>query len=115
MRLHSESATNMTRTIQIPVELPQVQVVHTAELCLSRHATSCSHGNPTALVGQVVPAELRIQHTRVWDDPESAAKGGSYDFVYEIHCNQDHWLVGGQKRVAFSATVNRTPPLDAEA
>jgi hypothetical protein len=100
----------MTRTIQIPVELPQVHVVHTVELELPQHGTGRLESIPTALVGQVLPAELRIQHTRVWDDREAAVKGRPYEFVYEIHCDMDHWLIGGQKRVAFSAKVGDDRP-----
>lgn len=110
IQLPSQVDSTKNRTIVIPVELPQVQVVHTAELHLPG-LEARNGGNDTdqiALVGQVIAAELKIQHTRTWDKSQSSGRGKALDFIYEIHGNMDHWLIGGQKRIAFTAKVRRT-------
>ncbi|KZF20753.1 hypothetical protein L228DRAFT_262661 [Xylona heveae TC161] len=100
--------------IAIPVEVPQIQVVHTAELSILSPDVPSSNGiDVTVSIGDVLPADIRIRHSRIWDvDRALAGKGGSamgdrpLTFVYEVHANADHWLVGGQRQAHYSAREN---------
>ena len=97
--------------------MPQVQVVHTADLrILDSDGGTCLEAG-MATVGQLIGAELLIKHTRVWDtgkvnatlqsssEPQISGVDAPLEFVYELHANPDHWLIGGRRRVHFSARV----------
>ncbi|PYH98515.1 putative transmembrane protein [Aspergillus ellipticus CBS 707.79] len=93
------------RHIVIPVDIPEIQVVHTAELRL----TNLTDNPPHAAVGQMIAAELSIHHTRRWCSPEHRENGGGpLDFSYEIHANPESWLVGGRRRGNFTADESET-------
>ncbi|KAH0559500.1 hypothetical protein GP486_003985 [Trichoglossum hirsutum] len=106
------------REIVIPVEVPQVQVVHTVDLCVLDPEGSTSSGVSMATIGQLLVAELRIKHTRVWDTGKVNATlrtsvgsrlssaDAPLEFTYEIHANPDQWLIGGRRRVQFAAREN---------
>ncbi|KAH0538372.1 hypothetical protein FGG08_005021 [Glutinoglossum americanum] len=106
------------REIVIPVEVPQVQVVHTAELRMLNLDSSNSSAIGTATIGQLLVAELHIKHTRVWDtgkvnallqnsaEPRQSGADAPLEFIYEIHANPDQWLIGGRRRVQFAAREN---------
>ena len=117
------------RTVTLPFELPSVQVVHTIDLVLvNGDGTQLKAASPFS-VGHMLMAELRVAHSRAWDATRKAAptdstthavsaRGGgreeAIDFVYEIHVDQESWLVGGRRRARFSATVripSHLPPL----
>lgn len=97
------------RTIVIPMEVPQVQVVHTASL----HHLSPRKERflPIAAIGDVLQFELRIIHTRGWDTSRLKAvssdvipdDGAELDFLYEIQANPEVWLIGGKRRANFRA------------
>ncbi len=95
----SETASKPPHQIVIPVELPQVQVVHTVDL----HLISPPSGS-LAAVGQILAAELRIRHTRSWGTSRNTLES-SLEFSYEIHANPETWLIGGRRRAHFSAKV----------
>ena len=89
-----------SRRIVIPVDIPEIQVVHTAELRLGNLATQPTH----AAVGQMIAAELRLRHTRRWCTPEHQEhRDGALEFSYDLHANPDLWLVGGRRRGNFLA------------
>ncbi|KAL5361796.1 trafficking protein particle complex subunit 10 [Aspergillus floccosus] len=93
------------RHIVIPVDIPEVQVVHTAELCLHNLANHPPH----AAVGQMIAAELRLRHTRRWCSPAQREQGdGPLEFSYEMHANPELWLVGGRRRGNFTAREGET-------
>ncbi|KAE8353410.1 trafficking protein particle complex subunit 10 [Aspergillus coremiiformis] len=93
------------RHIIIPVDIPEIQVVHTAELRLCNLAGQPRH----AAVGQMIAAELSLRHTRRWCSPEHRENaGGPLEFSYEIHANPDLWLVGGRRRGNFTADEGET-------
>ncbi|KAI9859250.1 MAG: hypothetical protein M1813_007024 [Trichoglossum hirsutum] len=106
------------REIVIPVEVPQVQVVHTADLRVLNPEGSTSSGTSMATIGQLLVAELHIKHTRVWDtgkvnatlqtsvEPRLSGADAPLEFTYEIHANPDQWLIGGGRRVQFAAREN---------
>jgi hypothetical protein len=113
----------LARQIVIPVEVPEIQVVHTAELRLCTESLA-GHGetvlqqrqqNATAYaaVGHMIPAELVLRHTRRWcskrtesEEANGGGGGGSgqqLEFAYEMHVNPDLWLIGGRRRGHFTA------------
>ncbi|KAE8408425.1 trafficking protein particle complex subunit 10 [Aspergillus pseudonomiae] len=93
------------RHIIIPVDIPEIQVVHTAELRLRNLAGQPPH----AAVGQMIAAELSLRHTRRWCSPEHRENaGGPLEFSYEIHANPELWLVGGRRRGNFTAEEGET-------
>ncbi|KAL4880851.1 trafficking protein particle complex subunit 10 [Aspergillus karnatakaensis] len=93
------------RHIIIPVDIPEIQVVHTAELRL----TNLPEQAPHAAVGQTITAELRLSHTRRWCSPDQRENaGGPLEFSYELHANPDLWMVGGRRRGNFTADEGET-------
>lgn len=68
-------------------------------------------------VGQAIPAELVIKHTRGWSNQTGAeSKDEQLEFYYEVHTHPDTWLVGGQRKAHFSARVSlNCPTLRLEA
>lgn len=106
-----------SRRIIIPVDIPEIQVVHTAELRLSNNNddddASENDNQPThAAVGQMIAAELRLRHTRRWCTPEhqehASHSDGALEFTYDLHTNPDQWLVGGRRRGNFLAREGET-------
>ncbi|KAL4790058.1 trafficking protein particle complex subunit 10 [Aspergillus venezuelensis] len=96
------------RHIIIPVDIPEIQVVHTAELRLSNLADKTEA--PYAAVGQTIPAELRISHTRRWCAPDhrESDPNAPLEFSYELHANPELWMVGGRRRGNFTAVEGET-------
>ncbi|RAL11132.1 putative TMEM1 family protein [Aspergillus homomorphus CBS 101889] len=95
----------LKRHIIIPVDIPHIQVVHTAELRLTNLTDQPRH----AAVGQMIAAELSIHHTRRWCSPDQREQAdGPLEFTYELHANPDSWLVGGRRRGNFTANEGET-------
>ncbi|KAK3291932.1 uncharacterized protein B0H64DRAFT_348331 [Chaetomium fimeti] len=113
-------------TILIPVDIPPVSVVHTADIRLHRPlpsltASTTHHdgddndedggGCPTVLLNQLLPATLHLKWTRLWDTDTPAVVGGGeqavaardrdLEFVYEIVAGAETWLVGGRRKGHF--------------
>ncbi|KAJ5917457.1 hypothetical protein N7466_011011 [Penicillium verhagenii] len=100
-----------TRCIIIPVEIPEIQVVHTAELQLqlSPGLDGSSAGSFHAAVGQMIPAELTLRHTRRWCSPTTQEYAGQpLECSYEVHANPELWLLGGRRRGNFLARDGET-------
>ena len=89
--------------ITIPVDVPTTPNLHTVSLRL--HPPS-SPAQPYT-VGQAIPAELALRHTRVWS-ADGAAPAGSSAFTYELTAPPDAWLVGGRRRARFEACEGET-------
>ncbi|KAL9078787.1 MAG: hypothetical protein Q9157_002307 [Trypethelium eluteriae] len=103
------------RTIIIAVDVPTIQVLHTASLSLPNLSSPNSTQPPLAAVGQALRADLHIRHTRHWDRNNTLASTANLshpsdplDFVYDIHANPDIWLLGGERRAHFSAREGET-------
>lgn len=92
--LPSANPTPQIHHLTVPVQLPQLQILHTARL---RPLTD----SPRIALDHALPAELSISHTRRWGtDP---APGLPLNFVYEVQAPPDTWLVGGQRKAHFAA------------
>ncbi|KAL2176504.1 trafficking protein particle complex subunit 10 [Thermothelomyces heterothallicus CBS 202.75] len=119
----SPSAPEVTNTILIPVDIPSVSVVHTADLRLQQPLPTVTsslgesdEGCPTVLVNQLLPATLQLRWTRIWDTAETvasnqpsavadpatvASRDRDLEFEYEIVAPSDTWLVGGRRKGHF--------------
>lgn len=107
-----EKASIPIRSIIIPVDIPEIQVVHTAELQLQPNGTSAD-ANPTssshAAVGQMIAAELCIRHTRRWCSPTNNEYADQpLECSYELLANPESWLLGGRRRGNFLARDGET-------
>jgi hypothetical protein len=115
----SEAAISKSRSIVIPVEVPAVTVVHTADIKLQSEVTLGSE--LLVVANQPIPATLQIKSTRIWDTAAvSALRSSSKDaedssdqpeeleFVYEISAPTDSWLIGGKRKGHFKLPANAT-------
>jgi trafficking protein particle complex subunit 10 len=85
-----------SRSIIIPVDVPSVTVVHTADLKLLELGN-----NPLAAINQPITASLSIKWTRTWDTERLDHSGIETDFLeffYELSGASDTWLVGGKRK-----------------
>lgn len=102
------------QSILIPVDIPSIAVVHTADIRLQRPIPSLvapldSSDTPVACVNQLLPATLHLKWTRVWDterwqrgaDDAGADVAGGDEFSYEVSAPGETWLVGGRKKGHF--------------
>jgi hypothetical protein len=119
------------RSILIPVDIPSITVVHTADIRLDERpsaipADPSSDSIGTLCTNQLVPATLHLKWTRIWDtgnpDPtaassavsaaappgEAAPKAGpsaaftqDLEFSYDVTAPGDTWLVGGRRKGHF--------------
>lgn len=100
-----------SRSIIIPVDVPSVTAVHTADIKIL-HKPSTS-GEVVAVINEPIPATLEINTTRIWDSSPPSEKGSSQagagiseaaneiDFVYDVSASTDTWLVGGKRKGHF--------------
>ncbi|QSS60330.1 TMEM1 family protein [Histoplasma capsulatum] len=99
----TSSTTIPNRQIIIPVDVPNVQIVHTANLTIPKPDDLIQ-----ATVGEMIPATLTIRHTRRWCPVQAREPEASLEFSYEILVNPDVWLVGGRRRGNFTAKEGET-------
>lgn len=101
---------SIIRQIVIPVDIPSVNIVHTAEIRLLDTLSDTSH----VAVGQVIPAELHLSHTRRWynaakDETNPMSSINPYpdlEFSFEILANPEVWLIGGNRRGNFTSPAS---------
>ncbi|RDA86306.1 hypothetical protein CP532_5656, partial [Ophiocordyceps camponoti-leonardi (nom. inval.)] len=93
------------RSMSIPVEVPSVSVVHTADIRLDTAAAAAT----TAIhVNQAVAATLLLRWTRAWDT--EAETRTEQEFSYEVTAPADAWLIGGRRRGRFVIPGSTTGP-----
>jgi trafficking protein particle complex subunit 10 len=85
-----------------------MDVIHTVSLELHRETLVGPAEVQAVAIGQAIPAELAIQHTRKWSDPSSTLDG-ELEFCFEVHASPDTWVIGGQRKAHFSSRVGRPP------
>jgi hypothetical protein len=99
-----------SRSIIIPVEVPPVTTVHTANLKLLDLA-SIRASTPAVLSTQPVSAVLNIKWTRLWDthspEPKTSGKSDELEFVYDVSGPADTWLIGGRRKGHFKIHANQ--------
>lgn len=117
-------------SILIPVEVPSLTIVHTADIRLQQHAAPSTINNgmtgvatPTVFLNQVLHATLHLKWTRIWDTESTRAK--DLEFSYDVSASSDAWLLGGRRKGHFvipgitgaddtGAGASSTPETEAE-
>lgn len=114
-----ERSVDSASSIMIPVEIPSVSVVHSADIRLSDPTPtllgSTSNVTPAVTIGQVLSATLHLKWTRIWDTAETSTKGDQ-EFSYEISAPSESWLLGGRRKGHFiipTAPTSSTPETEA--
>jgi trafficking protein particle complex subunit 10 len=105
----SESTIAKSRSIIIPVDVPSVTVVHTADIKLLRKGSIITdNGSVVARTNESISAVLEIKWTRIWDttpsppmSPQAPTARQDMHFVYEISAPNDTWLLGGKRTGHF--------------
>ncbi|TDZ68233.1 Trafficking protein particle complex subunit 10 [Colletotrichum trifolii] len=96
------------RTILIPVDVPSIPVFHSIDIQIPPPEKRTSE---TIAINQLLPANLRLRWTRIWDTAVSDGKSinKDYEFSYEVTGLPETWLVGGRRRGHFrSLGVDKT-------
>lgn len=89
------------KSIVIPVDIPSIGIVHTANICLAK-PTAAENPYPEALtMNQLVPATLQLKWTRIWDSATSPQDMADLEFSYEVTAPNDTWLIGGRRKGHF--------------
>lgn len=103
------------RSIVIPVDVPSVTVVNTADLQI-RTSLDPSSFSPVLALNEPIPATLQLKCTRDWDTEhltsgtqESAQH--ELNFHYEISAPADTWLISGRRKGHFTVPSSSKPPL----
>ncbi|KAH6608523.1 cis-golgi transport particle complex subunit [Trichoderma cornu-damae] len=91
-------------SILIPVEIPALPVLHTADISLQSGIPSpiidnASGGLPTVCTNQMLPATLHLKWTRIWDADSSVRS--DQEFSYEVTAPAETWLLGGRRKGHF--------------
>lgn len=95
--------------ILIPVDIPSISVVHTADIRLYKPVPTLLQisdddtEEPVACVNQLLPATLHLKWTRMWDTSrlDTIDVEAGDEFSYEVIAPGDTWLVGGRKKGHF--------------
>jgi hypothetical protein len=92
-----------SRSIIIPVDVPAVTVVHTADLKLSIPSSPISSNTLVAASNTPIPATLELKWTRRWDvqDGVESKNNNDLEFFYEVSGHSDTWLIGGKRKGHF--------------
>ncbi|KAK3376855.1 trafficking protein particle complex subunit 10 [Lasiosphaeria ovina] len=122
---HPEPASVQPNSIIIPVDIPPITIVHTADIDITpKHIDQSANsqvqdplgsltdneGHPTVCINQLLPATLHLRWTRRWDTSgaESVqgktvpiARSRDLEFGYEITAPADTWLLGGRRKGHF--------------
>lgn len=120
-----DAAKTERRSILIPVDIPTITIVHTADMRLDDSEARTitvdpSSGVPAVCINQLLPTTLHLQWTRIWDtgNPHAASAAASssgkpvvagpspaftedLEFSYEVTAPSDTWLVGGRRKGHF--------------
>lgn len=91
------SPTTSPSTISIPVEIPPITIVHTADIRPTQPATGGT--NASYAINQVLPATLHLKWTRIWDT--DGTQGDDLEFSYNVTAPSDTWLIGGRRKGHF--------------
>ncbi|XXG93779.1 hypothetical protein Hte_000028 [Hypoxylon texense] len=96
------------RSILIPVDIPSLTIVHTADIWLQQPVqqsplslSSSDSPTPTVCANQLLPAILHLKWTRIWDTTTPPSEQADVEFSYELTAPQDTWLVGGRRKGHF--------------
>ncbi|KAF4984132.1 hypothetical protein FZEAL_625 [Fusarium zealandicum] len=109
------SQPNDPPTILIPVEIPSLAIVHTADIRLQTPATELLDQKPGAVptvsINQMLSASLHLKWTQVWDT-EMHHKADT-EYSYEVTAPGDTWLLGGRRKGHFVIPGSANEPLSS--
>jgi len=106
-----ENTINNSRSIIIPVEVPSVTAVHTADLKLTK-GSSIPANLKIVASHEPISASLDIKSTTKWDtdlhsDLDASNQPDHFEFVYEVSGSPDTWLIGGRRKGHFKIPRSR--------
>lgn len=91
------------RCITIPVDVPSLPVIHTADIQLQTPLPSPSPvqsaTTPVVSINQLLPATLRLRWSRIWNTVPSSPE--PLEFTYDVAAPPDTWLLAGRRRGRF--------------
>lgn len=102
-----DPATIQPTTIVIPVDVPPITIVHTADIQFQRPLYPAGDGMMSggyAFTNELLPATLHLKWTRIWDTSaggDDEDDDDSLEFGYEITAPPDTWLLGGRRKGHF--------------
>jgi hypothetical protein len=122
----SQTRVEELSSIQIPVEIPSLAILHTADIKLQKplptainEAGAVGDCTPAVSLNQVLQATLHLRWTRVWDT--DSARSEDLEYSYEVTAQSDSWLLGGRRKGHFvipgqgaSGTACSTAETEAE-
>ncbi|KAI1120859.1 trafficking protein particle complex subunit 10 [Nemania abortiva] len=89
-------------SILIPVDVPSVTIVHTADIKLRPQPRIPTSSSSLAVCAhQLLPATLHLKWTRMWDTLTPPSAQADIEFSYELSAPTDTWLLGGRRRGHF--------------
>lgn len=100
--LTTSAASAEPSSILIPVEVPSLTIVHTADIRLQQPlpaAINDGGATPTVFLNQVLHATLHLKWTRVWDTESPRTR--DLEFSYDVSASAEAWLVGGRRKGHF--------------
>ncbi|KAJ4187475.1 hypothetical protein NW755_006965 [Fusarium falciforme] len=104
-------------TILIPVEIPSLPILHTADIQLQTPVTELLDQQPGAIptvaVNQMLPATLLLRWTQVWDTDLQHTR--DIEYSYEVVAPGDTWLLGGRRKGHFVIPGSSSEPLSSTA
>ncbi|CAK7269048.1 hypothetical protein SEPCBS57363_003407 [Sporothrix epigloea] len=128
LHISSDPSPDLSRTILIPVDIPSITIVHTADIQLQKtsvlgEATGNEErmgdegkavGISTVCVNQLLPATLHLRWTRIWDTSDMLPR--DLEFSFDVSAPNDAWLIGGRRKGHFviPAPVNITNKTSAD-
>ncbi|TQW00928.1 TMEM1 family protein [Cordyceps javanica] len=91
-------------SILIPVEVPSLAIVHTADIRLQQPLPASINGStgastPTVFLNQVLHATLHLKWTRIWDTESTRTE--DLEFSYDVSPSAESWLIGGRRKGRF--------------
>jgi trafficking protein particle complex subunit 10 len=89
------------KSILIPVDIPSIGIVHTANISLEDRAITESPYPGALTMNQLVPATLHLKWTRIWDTGTPLQEMADLEFSYEVTSPGDAWLIGGRRKGHF--------------
>ncbi|KAK4962788.1 hypothetical protein LTR10_000415 [Elasticomyces elasticus] len=105
-------AEQVSRSIRIPVEVPTIDMVFDVSLKLHPGEASNPPKPLVLTLGKPVDAELNVRCTDAWSTRVLFAQGKHKAlkdrFVFEIQADPEIWLVGGPRRIQFTAQPEKS-------
>jgi hypothetical protein len=104
-------------TLLIPVEIPSLSILHTADIELQAPRSEMLDQKPgavpTVAINQMLPATLHLKWTQIWDTEMHHKK--DIEYSYEVTAPADTWLLGGRRKGHFVIPGSKREPLSSSS